>query len=85
MTAIGDQWAAAEAAKGEFEARRREWNALCRQHGGSKATIALAWGQDEALAKSIRAVRWPMLAAEGRFKKAKHELAQTITREVAHV
>lgn len=98
MTALDELQAAAEDAGIELARCRREWNALCRKHGGAKKTIALAWGSDEELAKSIRAVRWPFLAAEGAFRKAKRRLhaaalysvaSQTLDlikeQEVAHV
>ena len=85
MKNLDELQAAAEDAGIELARCRREWNALCRKHGGAKKTSALAWGSDEELAKSIRAVRWPFLAAEGVARLAVRDFQQAMEREVAHV
>lgn len=58
------------ALKADFDARDREWRKLCRKHGGARAALALAWGRDDELARSIRAVMIPRNAALATLRKA---------------
>lgn len=86
MNALDELRADLEAAAAALRTRDREWQKLCRKHGGSKAAVSLAWGSDDELARSIRAVKIPREWAQVAHRRAKARLQAAIRKqEVAHV